>query len=435
MQQQEYKEIDLIDLLLAILKKWKLLIIAMLVFALLGTGFGFIKANKSKAPTTKADLASLEATMTEEELSDVKSAASIIGEYRVMYNSQKSYNENSIYQKLDPFDIKTATLKYYVDNDYKVSYPIIDETNNLIPIIQTYISVLKKDSLYERMSKEIDSSIIPLYFSEMVSATTENLQDTGLFEVKIMADTNEHLEKMIAIVKDELNDSTNSIANTYGDHTLTLAFESVQSESNSEVYDQQQLNIQKLTTITKAIADTENTFSGNQLTYLKALIHEELEETVSVVKYSVIGAFLGLLFVACVVIVKYLVSGTIKTSKEIETTYGIEVLGAIDSKKDETDIINTKLGILTDKMEIKDLCLVVDGDFADEIKGKVTVDGVNVVEVADVENNSESLKKMAESSAIVLAEKLDVSKTSGISFISNHAKQYEIPIIGAVVLA
>lgn len=435
MQQQEYKEIDILDLLLAILKKWKLLIIAMLIFALLGTGFGFIKANKAKTPTTKADLASLEATMTEEELSDVKSAATIIGEYRVMYNSQKAYNENSIYQKLDPFDIKTATLKYYVDNDYKVSYPIIDETNNLIPIIQTYISVLKKDSLYERMSKEIDSSIIPLYFSEMVSATTENLQDTGLFEVKIMADTNEHLEKMIAIVKDELNDSTNSIANTYGDHTLTLAFESVQSESNSEVYDQQQLNIQKLTTITKAISDTENTFSGNQLTYLKALIHEELEEEVSVIKLAVIGAFLGLLLVACVVIVKYLVSGTIKTSKEIETTYGIEVLGAIDIKKDETDIINTKLGILTDKMEIKDLCLVVDGDFADEIKGKVTVDGVNVVEVADVENNSESLKKMAESSAIVVVEKLDVSKNKSISFISNHAKQYEIPIIGAVVLA
>ncbi|MBQ0014659.1 MAG: hypothetical protein KBS82_04975, partial [Oscillospiraceae bacterium] len=152
MQQQEYKEIDILDLLLAILKKWKLLIIAMLIFALLGTGFGFIKANKAKTPTTKADLASLEATMTEEELSDVKSAATIIGEYRVMYNSQKAYNENSIYQKLDPFDIKTATLKYYVDNDYKVSYPIIDETNNLIPIIQTYISVLKKDSLYERMS-------------------------------------------------------------------------------------------------------------------------------------------------------------------------------------------------------------------------------------------------------------------------------------------
>lgn len=435
MQQQEYKEIDILDLLLAILKKWKLLIIAMLIFALLGTGFGFIKANKAKTPTTKADLAALEATMTEEELSDVKSAASIIGEYRVMYNSQKSYNENAIYQKLDPFDIKTATLKYYVDNDYKISYPVISETNNLIPIVQTYVSVLSKDAIYERMSSEIDSKVTPLYFSEMVSADTENLQSEGLFVVTVMADTNERLEKMVAIVKDELSNSTESIVETYGAHTLTLAFESIQSSSNSKVYDQQQLNIQKLTTISKAIADTENTFSGNQLTYLKALIHEELEETVSVVKYSVIGAFLGLLLVACVVIVKYLVSGTIKTSKEIETTYGIEVLGTIDSKKDETDIINTKLGILTNKMEIKDVCLVIDGDFADEIKGKVTVDGVNVVEVADVENNSESLKKMAESSAIVVVEKLDVSKMKGISFISNHTKQYEIPIIGAVVLA
>ena len=433
--QQEYKEIDLIDLLLAILKKWKLLIIATLIFALLGTGFGFIKANKAKTPTTKADLTALESTMTKEEISDVKSAASIIQEYRVMYNSQKSYNENSIYQKLDPFDIKTATLKYYVDNDYKISYPVISETNTLIPMVQTYVSVLSKDSVYERMQKEVDSSIIPLYYSEMVDASTTETQGTGLFVVKVMADTNEHLEKMVAIVKDELDNCTEDIANTYGDHTLTLAFESIQSETNSTVYDQQQANIQKLTTITKAISDTENTFSGNQLTYLKGLIHEELEESVSIVKYSVIGAFLGLLIVACAVIVKYLVSGTIKTSKEIETTYGIEVLGTIDSKKDEIDIINTKLGILTSKMGIKDLCLVVDGDYADEIKGKVTVDGANVLEVSDVENSSESLKKMAESSAIVVVEKLDVSKTKGISFISNHAKQYEIPIIGAVVLA
>lgn len=434
MQQQEYREIDLIDLLLAILKKWKLLVIVALIFALLGTGFGFIKANKVKTPTTKADLEKLEATMTKEEISDVKSAASIIGEYRVMYNSQKAYNENSIYQKLDPFDIKTATLKYYVDNDYKISYPVISETNNLIPIVQTYVSVLSKDAIYERMSSEVDSKITPLYFSEMVSVDTENLQGEGLFVVTVMADTNERLEKMVAIVKDELRGSTESIVETYGAHTLTLAFETIKSDSNSAVYDQQQLNIQKLTTITKAISDTEATFSGDQLSYLKGLIHEELQEKVSVVKFTVIGALFGFLIVACVVIFRYFISGTVKTSKEIESTYGIEVLGTIGKKKDETDIINTKLGIWANKKGVKDLCLVIDGDFADEIKGKVIVDDVNIVEVVNVENNSESLKKMAKSSAIVLVEKLNVSKTKDVLFISNYTKQYEIPIVGAVTL-
>jgi len=402
-----YVEIDLLDLCKTVLKKWKIIIACALICAILGGAYGAFQSNKAK-PETEEQIKALTAGMTQEEIDNVKDAAEIINNYRAMYKTQKEYNENSIYQNLNPYSVDALKLSYYIDNHYKVSYPVIEESNNLIPIIQAYISSFSEDTFYEDLAKAVGEEGNPTYVKELVNINTEE-KDSGVLTITIYASSDDLLAKMGDYIKAAIIEKQSEIAEVYGDHDIILASESAGKIVDTLMAEAQSKNVERLTTITTNIDNEEKLFTGNQLTFLKYLIHEELDEEVSIPKYVVLGLFVGFFLTAAFYGVKYVLSGTVKTENELATLLGASSLGEI-SKNEE--LVASKI---TNVVSVNDCNLIaVISDSNSDILQKMVKALPNAVLAVDIINNKDSFEEFTKCDGVIFAENLKRSSRKTI---------------------
>lgn len=428
----DYVEIDLLDLCKEVLKKWKVIVVAILVCAILVGVYGIFTLKKAK-PESAAEVKALTAELTNEEKTDVENAAKMIQSYRTMYNSQKDYCNNSIYQNLDPYAINSIVLSYYVDNGYKVSYPIIAEQNKIIPIVQMYTSVLQDETFYENLVKEIGLDVDPAYLAEVISVdiggSSEGITDSGIFDITVYADSDELLTKVADYIKSALSNKTNEVVELYGAHELLLSSEVTKEVINTNVATKQQANLDSLSKITTSIKDIENGFTGNQLTYLKYLVHEELEETTNVAKYFVIGALIGAVIAAAYYIVKYLLSKTVKTEAELTSILNANSFG----KLAENDaFVASKIMNAIEKSDAKKLAIVSDVEderinkLAELIKADVEI-------VINPLNEQDAFESLTDCDAVVFIEELKTSNRSDVIAKKTICDGSDIKVLGIVL--
>lgn len=427
--------IDFMDLFVSIVKKWKSVVLIILICACLAGCFGLYKS-KQTLPEASNEIEALKATLTEEEVNDVNNSASVINSFREKYNVQKEYVENSIYQSLNPYSIDTLVLNYYVDNDYQVSYPNIEKSNNVISIIQTYKALLSDVGLYEAISKEFDNSIKPEYFQEVVSVDTEDEAD-GVFIVKIYATNNEMLDKMCAVIIEGLESSYSTIAETCGSHKLLLSSKTYQKTVDSDMVKDQQENLSNLSNIGKYISAEELKYSGDQLTYLQVLIHEKIEVDVSVEKYIIIGAFVGLFVALVFFILKYVVSSKLKMAKEMRQLFGIDILATANVDVAGSDkLLSAKLNSIIGNRNYKSVVLSVDANVTNFDYVELVARNIDIAKITVIKNvlkDVDGIKKISDADAVILIEEVNYSTYQEIEdtirFFNNNCKE----IIGTVV--
>lgn len=421
-------QIDLMDLGKTILSKWKTIIIVFVIFALIGGGLALWQSKKT-SPSKDIEVAALTAGMNEEEIQAVNDAAKIISSYRDMYARQKEYNKNSIYQRLDPYAIKTLVLTYYVDNHFQISYPVISENNDLIAIIQTYVSVLEQEDLYNQMSEKVDNSIAPAYYREVVTVDTEDAVN-GIFSITVYAHESDVLKEIGEFIKTSLENKTNDIQEAYGSVDLTLTGEIYKDTISTEVSNSQQENLEKMTTISKAIVTEESSFSGDQLAYLKALVHEDNILKVSFVKYIATSALIGIILIVFCYVLQYLLSSTVKTKDECETILDASSLGDAD------DIISTRIGILAKKNSAKTIAIIANAnDGISDLANKVidSFDSDIEIKIIDSIDKSDAVSDLASSDFAIIAVK--TKKTNRKQLINEVllCRDYGIPVFGGII--
>lgn len=422
-----YIEISLTDMVKTILKKWKLIVICILLCAFICGLYGAIQAKKEK-PATKEQAKALTGSMTQEEIDEVEDAATVINSYREMYRKQKDYNDNSIYQRLNPYSIDTLTLSYYVDNHYKVSYPVIAESNTLVPIIQTYTSLFSEDSFYEELANVSGDGIAPNYMKELITVDGEE-KDAGIFTVTIYADSDTMLQSIGEFVKKAVIEKNEEVTKIYGQHDLILSAETISKSLDPLMAETQSKNVERLTLITTSIANEEKRFSGSELVYLKFLVHEELEEETSVVKNIAIGMLVGAVLSVGYLSLKYIFTNCVKTNRDIIRIIDANVIGTTN---DDIDFLASKISSIALTSNCQKIAIIADeqSDFLSSLEKKVKP---NVVMVTDVLNSKESYENLVSCDAAVFVEKLKISKNKDIIARKVMCDELSIRILGAVL--
>ena len=97
-------EIDLIDFLFYLLRRWKSLVVMILLGAILGSAFYVVK-------TTKSSNAAVEDYQPD---ADTEANMKLAAQYRKLYDQQMDYNEHSIVMQMDPNQVYEGTLTYYL---------------------------------------------------------------------------------------------------------------------------------------------------------------------------------------------------------------------------------------------------------------------------------------------------------------------------------
>ncbi len=468
--------ISIRDLFFFCLSRWRVLIIWFIIGAILGAGFGIYK-NKKEASGIYQDETTLLSGLSEEQIANSKAAAASLIYYVNLYENQVDYIQNSVFQKLNPYAINTVELKYQVKLNDEKSTP---EKNTAM--VQAYISSIFGEKIEEALSNEFpNEEKLFLYYDRTVVVDIA-LQDQGIFTVSIYNDDKENLAKVSNAVKKVIEQSKAEVDNKFGSTTISLIGEVNMVKSDEGMYVAQQDNISSLNEIKDNIEEINKNLTPRELAYVEYLVFHNCESSFIDIaidtsappsskrliiskKWILLGAMGMLILALLCIIVKYVVSGKLRNSIDLEEEVGIQLISTFDDETSEKkshqtkldkvirakrigrqnrsrdadiDLTATKLAMAAERMGFKKICIAVGTDVEADTSFIEAVikacDKAEIVVARDIAKNAEAIRTMSDVDGLVLLEQMDKSKYSHIASEFQLCESYGVNVIGAIVV-
>ena len=446
------QEVDLKDLMFAVLRKWKPMILVGVILALLLGGYkGFTtyKNGTSASAIEEADKKYNEELLTYEESTEKleKEIANITEDIA----EQEEYLENSVWMQVSPYDICEARADVYVNTDYTImpgmDYQNVDSTDT---ILQVYQSLLTSNEVKEEIAFE--AGMETRYLDELLSVSKTGRILTISVKHATKEDAQAILDEMIAW----LNKLNPQVVSTIGDHTVSIVNSSVGSGVDLA-------HAETLKTQEQKVIDLEASLVTKQ-DELDALVKPTKTEfsmssvVKSAVKFAVLGGVLGAFIVVFGVCVIFLMSDKVYSSKELKNRYGVKVLGALPSKtcKCPVDRWLNKLegrvfeadeavrnGLIAQNVcnglgEMKKILVAgtVDAARVDALAKALASElpEITIISGGNMLKDVETLKKLPECDGVVLVEECGVSKYGDIALEIEKVKDLEKSVVGCVVI-
>ena len=445
-------EMDLKDLMFAVLRKWKpIILVAVICALLLGgyKGFSTYKNGTSASAIEEADKKYNEELLTYEKSAEKleKELANITKDIE----EQEEYLENSIWLKVSPYDICEARADVYVTTDYAImpgmNYQNVDYTET---ILQVYESLLSSNEVKEDVAFKAGTE--PRYLNELLTVSktgrilTINVKHAGKEEAQAI------LDDMVAW----LNILKPQVVSTIGEHAINIVNNSVGSGVDLA-------HAETLKTQEQKLVDLETSLETKQ----KEL--DELEEpektefgmtTVakSAVKFAVLGGVLGAFIVVFGVCVIFLMSDKVYSAKELKNRYGVKILGALPAKACKCPIdqwLNELEGRVFEADEAIRNSLIAQNvrNGIGDVKKLLVVGSVDAVHVealakvletelpeitvvvgGNMLKDVETLKKLPECDGVVLVEACGLSKYGDIAQEIEKIRDLDKSVVGCVVI-
>lgn len=252
-------------------------------------------------------------------------------------------------------------------------------------------------------------------------------------------------------------------------------------------------NFKNITTAQNNISATKSRFTDDQKAYLAYLMGdtdiipgnedtydhkanvESEEEAASgrhiSKKYIVVGALLGLILAAIVIIIKYIATATVKTADEAEENLNLQILGHFDgsnkfydkrktaldrwlrrvkqknkrklSYAESVEMVSAKIQIAAKKQDLKKVCIAVDSnvelekvqskDFLDAIVAKIGGTPEMLV-LNNILGRSDALHDMAGADGVILVLQTENSRFNDVQSERILCEGYGLNVLGAVVV-
>ena len=350
----EEMEIDLIDFLFYLLRRWKSLVAMILLGSVLGSAFYVVK-------TTKAANVVVEDYQPD---ADTEANMKLAAQYRRLYDQQIDYNEHSIIMQMDPNQVYEGTLTYYL---------AAGEQTELLG--QLYTNVINDENVVEELKKAAGLTFDDQYVKELISSSvlqkeidengslTETTVDNNL---QIIVPTEsasntvityhvayldkETCEKMTEVLKNAVESATQEYQTTYGSYTFDVLQMTVAVTVDQKYLDQQRTSATLVENYLTKFTNLENGFSDTgksyyETVYLKAEKEEmqpsESENGISVkdlIKWLVVGIFGFAVLWGAFYFFKYLLDPSIKTLDEVKNMR-IPIIGQIGNEIEDLNLI------------------------------------------------------------------------------------------------
>lgn len=350
-------EIDLIDFLFYLLRRWKSLVVMILLGAILGSAFYVVK-------TTKSSNAAVEDYQPD---ADTEANMKLAAQYRKLYDQQMDYNEHSIVMQMDPNQVYEGTLTYYL---------AAGEQTELLE--QLYTNVINDENVVAELKEAVGLTCDDQYVKELLSCTTsrdtvdENRSLTGsgstvndvqttvtgnqvvdsVITYQIAYLDKETCEKMTEVLQNAIEPTTQEYQTMYGSYTWNKLQTIVTVTVDQNYLDQQRTSatlvdnyLTKLTKLEDAFSDTEMTYY--QTVYLEAEQEAEGVQTsdpqngISVkdlIKWLVVGIFGFVVLWGAYYFFKYLLDPSIKTLDEVKNM-NISIIGHVENETEHPNLI------------------------------------------------------------------------------------------------
>lgn len=451
---------SLSELLAAMIRAWKGICAALLVFALLLGGYQtYRQISRARAPENSPEKIEerYQTALEEYEINKEDLQRSLDNQEKSLA-SKEEYLENSILLQIDPYDKYVTNIVF--------TFTDIDESAQLFRYPNTAADYLPKKirSQYLELWKSMDLSkdiglskyagIQSKYLSEIVSVSS---LDGELVSIEAAGPAPSETEELADAVYNYFEAHREVISKSSAQHNFTLVNKTTKNIIDDALNTKRESLETEIENLRKDIEDTKES--------LEALKEPQPDETYSitaivksVVKYVILGAaigiFLGCAFVCC----KWLFTGRVSNSFQLERVANAPFLGSLcipstwaarlsatvmgeRTWRDRDQAMayireQIKANHSTDNklLLFSTLPEKLAGANMDELKTILSEDGYAVSTVMDIVHNPLAVEAVHTSTAVVFAEMAGRSSIVAIQSAVAQLKTKEVPVLGIITI-
>lgn len=454
-------EIDLIGFFKVILKRWYIVLIAMIVGAA-GLGGYKYKNDKSIADNNSTYVSSnteqvdmekrieeLENKLTTTQRAYVDNVLS----YEEKIEHYREYTEKSVLMTIDPGNVIQWVGTFYVESD------------NINKALSAYQSYIESRDFMQKLIDDTGLDMEAKYLSELVVFSCDSLNnadadeekkdpDDAIFKISLYAsDENaakELGEKIVELLKEYEKQLNNDlVANTLEvlDGNVNYTVDNGLADKQTDIYNKLlSLCTEKdarMVNFTNEQKELLNLYKGIKVQAVDKVNTNVNSDVKISVKYIVFGAVAGAFIVCCILFAIYIFDGKIHTINEIKTKYIIPVLGEqiIDIKNNaQFDYIKESIVYKLTKDNIKATCIVSSESIKADDKPMLE-ELADALKKADIDcsvcdnygNNIDAYKTILDRECAILLEKINVSKFKNINNLLEIMEVENKNIVGMIV--
>lgn len=333
-------EIDLLALLLFSLKRWRVLIVLAIVFALLFGGVEAFKMRDALSGSADASKSISESTEKTDPETEYENSKDVMEKQLASANQslaeKKDYMESSILYNLDSSKVNRVKLTYNVktqnEGDGQFGF------SHTSSVVSAYLNDIDSGNFYS----DIDSKTEAKYLRELVKAYNSKASDNalldndGVFTVSIVGKDEKQAEKIASAIKNEIDASKEKIEKDVYPHDIVLISERKYVTDDNTELDTNDIDVaanqyyvnQKVYQITALITNIE--------AQMKNLSEPESDEAADskslamhqITKYAVIGLLIGIIIFFCFYAALYALSGKVYDTKKFSSSFrNVNLLG------------------------------------------------------------------------------------------------------------
>lgn len=495
LERMDEMEISIKDLLMYICLHWRGILVWMLVGAVLLGGVGVWKAYSDvkavqsteemseETPKQSKDiiLQKMRESLSESEVAEVEYAFKAYEGVIRNCEGIAKYNNESIKMQLNPYEVPTVNLSYFIDNHYQAVYPVVEGRDNTVEIIAALQEDIMDTVTLDKILQELGWKIDVEYVSELMTIRSNG----GMLYIGIMAPTEKECGIIRDVVMERINIRSEEIRDVFGEFDIELIGNQYEVAINQTLSIEQTSMDYSIYNLKNNYAGLESTLSEEQKEYLDELkklqFQSENEKkadesrgadipNVNLLqkKYVLMGIVLGVFFYCLWLVLKYIASGKLHAAEEMEWRYHINVLATIEdgenvNKKKKTvfdqflyDVFSKEEVKLPEEVAIRvirsEICTLARNaemkkiyvastcgtKKCAEIRQLVCQKVENVLYVIyegdEVNYKAEELEMLGESDGVVLVEQKNISLYKNIKRLVYFCNKNHVSLIGCVVV-
>jgi hypothetical protein len=307
------------DLVFSIFRRWKMILVLVLVAAL---ALGGVKALGSRKAGLTED--QLQAATVQYEAEKERLQASV-DRLQNAVDSQREYLELSELMNLDPFGFYQGVIRIYVDTDYHIIYGNVEqEPDKTGRVLYAYQILLKNNDSCKAVAEAIGLDV--RYVSELVGVSTGYSQDTQdtVLTIDVWMDDEVRLSRTLEVLSQQLQKNHAHVSNMIVEHTVDVISSDIKMISSSELrksQDEQHEILEQLT--------AELDAAKQELDALKAPSAAAGMFDFSVVKYAVVGAVAGGALAVFAAMVLFFVQDKVGSVRAVEERLAVRVIARL----------------------------------------------------------------------------------------------------------
>lgn len=434
------------DLLFSVLYHWKGILITVLTAALLLGGVKGI-LDYQTVKFSNEDTAAAETLLMEQYQAQRESLALKVTALQDSIKSQKSYLDNSLFMRLNPYGFYKAVVHLYVDTGWQV----IPELSTQSPdktdaVLDAYLSILSGNDVLSAVASAVNTE--PVYLQEVCSFTNDQ---TSSIVITIDSADEASAQKMAGLYIEQLMQRQAQVSKGIAEHSLRVVEQSVILQQDLTISTSQAEKADRMTQLLTDLSSAE--LSLNRLTVPK--LTSSISVKKSFVKFAVIGGILGGFLAVFWLLVLALTNGRVFSVQSLRSRTGLKVICSVCSVpfRGVTRWLRAKEGRSTVSEAVQAPLtatylrncypaltrLLLAGDmeqshrqaFADGLRQALS--GVTVSDEGSLLTEINALQALAESDVVLLLVECGTSRYQSINRETEVILDHNKPIAGCVV--